>query len=172
MKKKFLSLFACLTLIAILSIPAYAAKFDWCSCGSLMDGTTYYAPWRTIGYADCIHGHLYTKDALVERTVATTYVCRRCGRGYNEEKTERDRQCLATNATSLELPEGDTCPICLEDAVLTTTYKTSWATIATDENGNSEQKRTIAMTSVCGNCCRGGTTEETETRTIRLHKYQ
>ncbi len=172
MKKRICSLLICSLLVAIFSIPAFASTWKWCSCGTAMEGNTHYTPWLTVSYRDCVHGHLYSRDANVERLAITTYVCRKCGKGFTEQEQQTDIQCLATKTANLDLTEGDTCPVCLENAVLTKTHETPWLTTATNENGISTQERIVVKTSVCGNCGQGGTTNETETRTIRLHQYQ
>lgn len=171
MKKKILSLITCSILIAIFSIPAFAASHCF-YCGGSMKQTVHYTPWLTVGYQECKHGHFYAKDALIERTKVTTYVCSNCGKGYTTNQTLNDTKCLATKSTSSDTTDGEPCFNCSENSVTVKTHKTPWLTTATNENGVSTQERIVVKTSICGNCGQGGTTNETETRTICLHQYQ
>lgn len=175
MKKKVISLFVCSALLALLSTPAFAITVQCSFCGGYMTQTIQYSPWLTAGHTDCTHGKIYAQDTKTERLAIITYICPRCGQGFTEEHTEEATRCMSTKRRNLILPEGevvegDTCSVCYADAVVTETHNSPWLTIATDENGISTQERLIIKTDVCSNCGRGGTTEETETQTVRLHK--
>lgn len=173
--KKTLSLIMCSLLIAMLSLPVFASTtrfVGWCSCGGRIDETVNTTSWIGVGFVDCTHGKPHAKDSVQERTVITSVICSRCGEGTVAQAKEERYYCYAPKSASLSLPEGSLCPICSENAVVVKTNSTSWLTTETDENGISTQERIVVKTSVCGNCGQGGTTNETETRTIRLHKYQ
>lgn len=168
--KKALSLIMCSLLIAILSLPAFAS--GWCSCGGHLKETVNTTSWVGVGFVDCTHGKPHAKDSVQERTVITSVICSRCGEGTVAQANEERYYCYAPKSASLSFPEGSLCPVCSENAVVVKTNSTSWLTTEIDESGISTQERIVIKTSVCGNCGQGGTTNETETRTIRLHKYQ
>ena len=167
MRKKLCSLLVGVLLATVLSIPAFAS--NTCSCGGKMDKTVHRTPWLTVGYTDCTHGYVYAKDALLECTEVTTYVCQRCGKGFSTEVTRKDVKCLASKSLSVDMFDGETCSVCSANAVVTKTHHTSWLTVETDKDGNSSQERLLVKTTVCENCGTGTTTEETETRVTRLH---
>lgn len=165
--KKTLSLIMCSLLIAMLSLPAFAS--GWCSCGGRLEETVNTTSWVGVGFVDCTHGKPHAKDSVQERTVITSVICSRCGEGTVAQAKEERYYCYAPKSASLSFPEGSLCPVCSENAVVVKTNSTSWLTTETNENGVSTQERIVIKTSVCGNCGQGGTTNETETRTVRLH---
>lgn len=152
----------------MLATPTFATNYCF-FCNGAMNKTVHYTPWLTVGYQDCEHDFLYAKDALIERTKVTTFTCRNCGKGYTTNLTIPDKKCLANKNAASTATDGDPCFFCSENSVTVKTHHTPWLTTATNENGVSTQERLIVKTSICGNCGRGGTTNETETRTVRLH---
>lgn len=176
MKKKFCTMTLGVLLIATLSVPAFAAS-TWCStCQVNKKVYNQYTGWITQEFVDCTHGRPNSKDAYQTRIHVITYKCPSCQFGSYEEVTEDRYKCYASTRAIEEaeelaaLPVVGECTECENGEVVRTFHRqTSWITVATTEDGLSEQTCIDVSNYQCRNCFHAELQEETLHRTVKLH---
>lgn len=186
--KKISSLVLGLLMAVLISIPAFAANAEidmylsyWCSeCGGKMTTELHYTGWVTKEFVDCTHGIAASKDARQECLRVVNNSCPRCGNYEILEDVQERYRCYASTRAIEEteelaeelaaLPVTGECTECENGEVVRTFHRqTPWITVATTEDGMSEQTCIDVSNYQCRNCFNVELQEETLSRTVKLH---